>query len=41
MTTSAPCAPGKHMIIGGWGGSNQLPAILRGLDRALPTDVIF
>ncbi len=34
-------APGKHLVIGGWGGSNQLPAILRGLDRALPTDVIF
>lgn len=34
-------APDKRMIIGGWGGSNQLPAILRGLDRALPADVIF
>jgi hypothetical protein len=34
-------APDKHMIIGGWGGSNQLPAILRGLDKALPVDVVF
>ena len=34
-------APGKRMIIGGWGGSNQLPVILKGLDRALPVDVVF
>lgn len=34
-------APQKKMILGGWGGSNQLPAILRGLDRALPRDIVF
>lgn len=34
-------APDKHMVIGGWGGSDQLPPILRGLDAALPVDVVF
>lgn len=29
------------IIIGGWGGGNQLPAILKGLDKALPTDIVF
>ena len=29
------------IIIGGWGGGNQLPAILKGLDKALPQDVVF
>ena len=29
------------LIIGGWGGSGQLPGILRGLDRALPEEVVF
>lgn len=30
-----------RLIIGGWGGGGQLPGILRGLDRALPEDVVF
>ena len=29
------------LIIGGWGGGGQLPGILRGLDRALPEEVVF
>ena len=29
------------VILGGWGGGNQLPSLLKGLDRALPKDVIF
>ncbi len=34
---------GSHakLIIGGWGGGGQLPGILRGLDRALPREVVF
>lgn len=34
-------APGKKVLIGGWGGNDQLPAILRGLDKGLPTDIVF
>jgi hypothetical protein len=34
-------APAVKLIVGGWGGGNQLPAVLEGLDRALPKDVIF
>ena len=30
-----------RIILGGWGGGNQLPSLLKGLDRALPEDVIF
>lgn len=29
------------LIIGGWGGGNQLPQLLKGLDRALPKDIVF
>lgn len=29
------------IILGGWGGSHQLPSILKGLDRALPQEIIF
>lgn len=29
------------LILGGWGGGHQLPSLLKGLDRALPKDVIF
>ena len=34
-------APDKKIVMGGWGGSNQLPAILKGLDRGLPRDIVF
>lgn len=34
-------APKVRLIVGGWGGGPQLPPVLRGLDRALPRDVIF
>jgi hypothetical protein len=34
-------APKVKLIIGGWGGGNQLPLILKGLDRGLPKDVVF
>jgi len=34
-------APGKKLILGGWGGSDQLPAILKGLDNGLPPDIVF
>lgn len=30
-----------RLIIGGWGGGGQLPGILKGLDRALPEEVVF
>lgn len=29
------------LILGGWGGGHQLPSLLKGLDRALPQDIIF
>jgi len=29
------------IIVGGWGGGNQLPAIMLGLDKGLPKDIIF
>jgi hypothetical protein len=29
------------VAIGGWGGGTQLPALLQGLDKALPKDVVF
>ncbi|MGE5499148.1 MAG: hypothetical protein ACM3Q2_13790 [Syntrophothermus sp.] len=30
-----------RLMIGGWGGGNQLPLILKGLDRGLSRDIIF
>lgn len=30
-----------RLILGGWGGGNQLPALLRGLDKALPKEIVF
>ena len=34
-------APKVRLAVGGWGGGDQLPGILRGLDRALPKDVVL
>jgi len=34
-------APRKKIVLGGWGGSEQLPAILKGLDKGLPPDIVF
>lgn len=34
-------APKVRLAISGWGGGTQLPGILRGLNRALPKDVVF
>jgi hypothetical protein len=34
-------SPATRLVIGGWGGDLQLPPILRGLDRALPTNIVF
>jgi hypothetical protein len=34
-------APKVRLIVGGWGGGPQLPPVLRGLDRALPPNVIL
>jgi hypothetical protein len=34
-------APQVKIALGGWGGGGQLPAILTGLDRALPRDIVF
>ncbi len=34
-------APQVKIILGGWGGGNQLPLLMRGLDRELPKDIIF
>ena len=34
-------APRVRVAISGWGGGGQLPAVLQGLDRALPAEVVF
>jgi len=34
-------SPQTKLVIGGWGGGPQLPPVLRGLDRALPADIVF
>ncbi len=34
-------APEVRIVISGWGGGNQLPIVLTGLDQALPNDIIF
>jgi hypothetical protein len=34
-------SPKTKLVIGGWGGGPQLPPILRGLDRALPANIVF
>ncbi len=34
-------APRVRIAISGWGGGDQLPAVLQGLDRALPPDIVF
>ena len=34
-------APQVRLAISGWGGGTQLPGTLRGLDRALPRDIVF
>ncbi|MBO9636177.1 MAG: hypothetical protein J7578_23945, partial [Chitinophagaceae bacterium] len=34
-------APQVQLMLGGWGGGNQLPLLLGGLNRGLPKDIIF
>lgn len=34
-------APEVKIILGGWGGGNQLPSLLKGLDKGVSTDIIF
>jgi hypothetical protein len=34
-------APNVRLALSGWGGGAQLPHLLRGLDRALPTNIVF
>lgn len=34
-------APDVKLMLSGWGGGNQLPMILQGLDRGLPEDIVF
>lgn len=34
-------SPRTRLAIGGWGGGPQLPPVLRGLDRALPREIVF
>ncbi len=34
-------SPKTKIFLSGWGGGNQLPAILQGLDKALPKDIVF
>ena len=34
-------SPKTRLAISGWGGGTQLPGVLRGLDRALPTNIVF
>lgn len=34
-------APQTRMVISGWGGDNQFPALMEGLDAQLPKEIIF
>lgn len=34
-------APDVKLMLGGWGGGNQLPLLLNGLDKGLPKDIAF
>lgn len=34
-------SPNTRLVIGGWGGGTQLPPVLKGLDHALPTNIVF
>jgi hypothetical protein len=34
-------APGVKLMLGGWGGGNQLPLLLKGLNKGLPKDIAF
>lgn len=34
-------APNVQLVISGWGGGNQLPPVLLGLDKVLPPTIIF
>ena len=34
-------APNVKIILGGWGGGNQLPTLMKGLDRGLSAEIIF
>ncbi|MEN6425451.1 MAG: hypothetical protein ABFE13_08815, partial [Phycisphaerales bacterium] len=34
-------APDVKIALGGWGGGAQLPAILQGLNKTLPADIVF
>lgn len=34
-------APDVKLMLSGWGGGNQLPMILQGLNRGLPEDIVF
>lgn len=34
-------SPATRLVLGGWGGGPQLPPVLRGLDRALPPEIVF
>jgi len=34
-------APQVKIAVGGWGGGSQLPGVLRGLDTALPSQIVF
>ncbi len=34
-------APDTKIVIGGWGAESQMASLLRGMDRALPEDIVF
>jgi hypothetical protein len=34
-------APNVKLMLGGWGGGNQLPLLLKGLNKGLPKDIAF
>ncbi|QEC43209.1 hypothetical protein FSB84_16455 [Pseudobacter ginsenosidimutans] len=34
-------APDVKLMLGGWGGGNQLPLLLKGLNKGLPKDIAF
>lgn len=34
-------APGTKVVVGGWGGEDQMGLLLKGLDQVLPKDIVF
>jgi len=34
-------SPGTKIVIGGWGNANQMPLLLKGLNKTLPKEIVF